>query len=94
MSRFVSGSRAALIAALRAQRPTSGRAERIRALLGEQFLVALFIAVQFPGGQNAEAEKCCYAYDVRRCAGLCRATWAEEAFWSSLVRAHAAHGAA
>ena len=55
----------------------------------ELFLDALFLVAQFPGGQIAEAEKCCYAYDVRRCAGLCTATWAEEAFWSGLVRVRA-----
>jgi hypothetical protein len=90
MSRFIIGSRAALIAALRAQWwPLWGRAERIRALREELFLDALFLIAQFPGGQIAEAEKCCYAYDVRLCAGLCKATWAEEAFWSGLVRVRA-----
>ena len=86
MSRLVIGSRAELVAALRKQRPTPERAERIRALLQDMFLDALFLVAQFPGGQIAEAEKCCYAFDVRLCAGLCRATWAEEAFWSGLVR--------
>jgi hypothetical protein len=86
MSRLVIGSRAELIAALRKQRPSPARAERARALAEELFLDALFLVAQFPGGQIAEADKCCYAYDVRRCAGLCRATWAEEAFWSGLVR--------
>ena len=80
MSRLIIGSRAALVAALRKQRPSPERAERIRALREELFLDALFLVAQFPGGQVAEAEKCCYAYDVRMCAGLCRATWAEEAF--------------
>jgi ankyrin repeat protein len=61
-------------------------AERRRALAEELFLDALFLVAQFPGGQIPEAEKCCYAYDVRLCAGLCRAAWAEEAFWSGLVR--------
>ena len=60
--------------------------ERARAVAEELFLDALFLVAQFPGGQIAEAEKCCYAYDVRLCAGLCRAAWAEEAFWSGLVR--------
>ncbi len=86
MSRRIIGSRAELVAALRKQRPTPERAERVRALLQDMFLDALFLVAQFPGGQIAEAEKCCYAYDVRACAGLCRATWAEEAFWSGLVR--------
>ena len=86
MSRRIIGSRAELVAALRKQRPTPERAERIRALLEELFLDALFLVAQFPGGQVAEAAKCCYAFDVRLCAGLCRATWAEEAFWSGLVR--------
>ena len=63
-------------------------AERRRAVAEELFLDALFIVAQFPGGQIAEADKCCYAFDVRLCAGLCRATWAEEAFWSGLVRVH------
>jgi hypothetical protein len=89
MSRLVIGSRTALIAALRAQRPSPARAERARTLLEELFLDALFLVAQFPGGQIAEAVKCCYAYDVRLCAGLCRATWAEEAFWSGLVRVRA-----
>ena len=61
-------------------------AERRRALAEGLFLDALFIVAQFPGAQVAEAEKCAYAFDVRACAGLCRATWAEEAFWSGLVR--------
>jgi hypothetical protein len=61
-------------------------AERRRAVAEELFLDALFLVAQFPGGQIAEAAKCCYAYDVRLCAGLCTATWAEEAFWSGLVR--------
>jgi hypothetical protein len=96
MSRLVIGSRAALIAALRKQVAERGGAaagagaaalaEEARALAEELFLDALFLVAQFPGGQIPEAEKCCYAYDVRLCAGLCRATWAEEAFWSGLVR--------
>ena len=86
MSRLIIGSRAELVAALRKQRPTPERAERIRTLLQDMILDALFLVAQFPGGHIAEAEKCCYAYDVRLCAGLCRATWAEEAFWSGLVR--------
>ena len=86
MSRLVIGSRAELVAALRKQRATPERAERVRALLQDMFLDALFLVAQFPGGQVAEADKCCYAFDVRLCAGLCRATWAEEAFWSGLVR--------
>jgi ankyrin repeat protein len=108
MSRFIIGSRAELIAALRAQaramdvgggptqRARKQRSERrgrlyasARALAEELFLDALFLVAQFPGGQIAEAEKCCYAYDVRECAGLCTATWAEEAFWSGLVRVRA-----
>ena len=89
MSRRVIGSRAELVAALRKQRATPERAERVRALLQDMFLDALFLVAQFPGGQIAEAGKCCYAFDVRACAGLCRATWAEEAFWSGLVRVHA-----
>jgi ankyrin repeat protein len=102
MSRAVIGSRAELIAALRAQLRKAGAPgmchgggcrcaaaaleERIRAVREELFLDALFLVAQFPGGQVAEADKCCYAHDVRLCAGLCRATWAEEAFWSGLVR--------
>ena len=96
MSRFIIGSRAALIAALRKQVAERGGAaagaaaaalaEEARALAEELFLDAVFLVAQFPGGQIAEAEKCCYAYDVRRCAGLCTATWAEEEFWSGLVR--------
>ena len=61
-------------------------AERRRAVAEELFLDALFLVAQFPGGQIAEAYKCCYAFDVRLCAGLCTATWSEEAFWSGLVR--------
>ncbi len=53
-------------------------AEEARALAEEQFLDALFLVAQFPGGQIAEAGKCCYAYDVRLCAGLCCAAWAEQ----------------
>jgi hypothetical protein len=75
------GAIAALLIARRA-----ALAERRRALAEGLFLDALFIVAQFPGGQVAEAEKCAYAFDVRACAGLCRATWAEEAFWSGLVR--------
>ena len=96
MSRLVIGSRAALIAALRAQvaerggaatgEDTAALTERARALAEDLFLDALFIVAQFPGGQVPEAEKCCYAFDVRHCAGLCTATWREEAFWSGLVR--------
>jgi hypothetical protein len=96
MSRFIIGSRAALIAALLKQVAERGGAaagaaaaalaEEARALAEELFLDALFIVAQFPGGQIPEADKCSYALDVRRCAGLCRATWAEEAFWSGLVR--------
>jgi hypothetical protein len=96
MSRFIIGSRAELIAALRKQVAERGGAaagaaaaalaEEARALGEELFLDAVFLVAQFPGGQIAEAAKCCYAHDVRACAGLCRATWAEEAFWSGLVR--------
>ncbi len=43
MSRAVIGSRAELVAALRKQRPTGAVRERIRALLEEMFLDALFI---------------------------------------------------
>ena len=99
MSRFIIGSRAELIAALRKQVAERGGAaagaaaaalaEEARALGEELFLDAVFLVAQFPGGQIAEAAKCCYAYDVRACAGLCRATWAEEAFWSGLVRVRA-----
>jgi len=99
MSRLVIGSRAELIAALRKQVAERGGAganaaaaalaEEARALAEELFLDALFLVAQFPGGQITEAEKCCYAYDVRECAGLCRATWTEEAFWSGLVRVRA-----
>ena len=71
MSRLVIGSRAELIAALRKQRPTPERAERVRALLQDMFLDALFLAAQFPGGQIAEADKwrqtSCTA--LRRCTG-------------------------
>jgi hypothetical protein len=66
--------------------------ERGRAVAEDLFLDALFIVAQFPGGQIAEADKCCYAFDVRACAGLCRATWAEEALWSGLVRVRAGPG--
>ena len=101
VSRLVIGSRAELVGALRAQLRAIGPApchegdcrcvaaaleERIRALLQDMFLDALFLVAQFPGGQIAEADKCCYAFDVRRCAGLCRAAWVEEAFWSGLAR--------
>jgi hypothetical protein len=96
MSRLVIGSRAELITALRKQIAERGGAvasaaaaalaEEARALAEELVLDALFLVAQFPGGQIAEADKCCYAFDVRLCAGLCRATWAEEAFWSGLVR--------
>jgi hypothetical protein len=72
------------VAALAARR--APLAERRREVAEELFLDALFLVAQFPGGQIAEAGKCCYAFDVRLCAGLCRATWAEEAFWSGLVR--------
>ncbi len=100
MSRLVIGSRAELIAALRKQVAEHGGAganaaaaavlaEEARALAEELLLDALFLVAQFPGGQIAEADKCCYAYDVRLCAGLCRATGAEEAFWSGLVRVRA-----
>ena len=68
------------------------RAEQRREIAEELFLDALFIAAQFPGGQIAEAGKCAYARDVRACAGLCRATWAEEAFWSGIVRVRAGPG--
>ena len=96
MSRLVIGSRAALITALRKQVAERGGAAAdaaaaalaagARALAEELFLDALFLVAQFPGGQIAEAAKCCYAFDLRLCAGLCRAAWAEEAFWSGLVR--------
>ena len=74
------------LARFRALILSAARAERVRALREELFLDALFIVAQFPGGQIPEAAKCCYAYDVRLCAGLCRATWAEEAFWCGLAR--------
>ena len=90
MSRAIIGSRAELVAALRKRKPTPATAERIRVLLEELFLDALFLAAQFPGGRVPEAAKCCYAFDLRACAALCRAAWAEEAFWCGLVRvAHA-----
>jgi hypothetical protein len=99
MSRFIIGSRAALIAALRKQVAERGGAgadaavaalaEEARALAEELFLDAVFLLAQFPGGQIAEADKCCYAFDVRMCAGLCRGTRAEEPFWSGLVRVRA-----
>jgi ATP-binding cassette subfamily B protein len=47
----------------------------IAALAFAQFSGIQAVA-QFPGGRVAEAEKCCYAFDVRACAGLCSATWA------------------
>jgi ankyrin repeat protein len=101
MSRFILGSRAALVAALDEQAAALGSsgapdaavaswlAERRREVAEELSLDALFLVVQFPGGQIPEAEKCCYAYDLRACAGLCAAAWAEEAFWSGLVRTRA-----
>ena len=75
---------AAQHAALGKRRAVLGKRRRV--LAEDLFLDALFIAAQFPGGQISEADKCCYAYDVRACAGLCRATWVEEAFWSGLAR--------
>ena len=101
MSRFILGSRAALVAELDAQAAALGSsdapdaavaswlAERRREIAEELSLDALFLVAQFPGGQIPEAEKCCYAYDLRACAGLCAAAWDEEAFWSGLVRARA-----
>jgi hypothetical protein len=89
MQRKLDASIAALAETARAealQRQRAPIAERRRAVAEELFLDALFIVAQFPGGQVAEAKKCAYAFDVRECAGLCRATWAEEAFWSGLVR--------
>ena len=52
----------------------------------ELLLDALFIVAQDPGGRAAAAAAhFCYAFDVRLCAGLCAATWAEEALWSGDV---------
>ena len=43
------------------------------------FLDALFIAMQSEKGRAGFAE------DLRWCAGLCRATWHEEALWNGMV---------
>jgi hypothetical protein len=45
----------------------------------ELFLDALFIAFQSETGRAG------FAYDLRWCAGLCTATWREEALWNGLV---------
>ena len=45
----------------------------------ERFLDALFIAAQSERGRAG------FAYDLRWCAGLCAATWREEALWNGLV---------
>lgn len=47
--------------------------------LSERCLDALFIAAQSEKGRTGFAE------DLKWCAGLCRATWNEEALWSGLV---------
>jgi hypothetical protein len=45
----------------------------------ERFLDALFIAFQSEKGRAG------FAYDLRWCAGLCAATWREEALWNGMV---------
>jgi hypothetical protein len=45
----------------------------------ELFLDAIFIAFQSEKGRAGFAE------DLRWCAGLCRATWREEALWNGMV---------
>jgi hypothetical protein len=47
--------------------------------IAQNFLNALFIACQTEKGRVG------FAYDLRQCAGLCRATWNEEALWDGLV---------
>jgi hypothetical protein len=51
----------------------------------ELFLDALFIAFQSKKGRAGFAE------DLKWCAGLCRATWGEEALWNGMV--HVRRGA-
>jgi hypothetical protein len=45
----------------------------------QRFLDSLFIAMQSEKGRAGFAE------DLRWCAGLCRATWGEEALWNGMV---------
>ena len=68
-----------LCAALAPPRETpADRADRLDRV-PELFLDALFIAFQSEKGRKG------FAYDLRWCAGLCRATWREEALWNGLV---------
>ena len=54
------------------------RADRLERV-PQLFLDALFIAFQSEKGRAGFAE------DLRWCAGLCRATWGEEALWNGMV---------
>ena len=54
------------------------RQDRI-AQTADRFLDALFIAMQSEKGRKG------FAYDLRWCAGLCRATWRDQAVWNGLV---------
>jgi hypothetical protein len=55
------------------------RADRLERV-PQRFLDALFIAFQSEKGRAG------FAYDLRWCAGLCTATWREEALWNGLGR--------
>jgi len=68
-----------LCAALAPPRETrAARAVRLDRV-PERCLDALFIAAQSERGRAG------FAYDLQWCAGLCRATWREEALWNGLV---------
>ena len=54
------------------------RADRLTRV-PQLFLDALFIAFQSEKGRAG------FAHDLRWCAGLCTATWNEEALWNGLV---------
>ena len=61
-----------------ARETLASRAARLDRL-PERFLDCLFIAFQSERGREG------FAADLRWCAGLCRATWREEALWIGLV---------
>jgi hypothetical protein len=68
-----------LCAALAQPRETpTDRADRL-VRVPELFLDSLFIASQSEKGRAG------FAHDLRWCAGLCRATWREEALWNGMV---------
>jgi hypothetical protein len=67
-----------------ARESPADRADRL-VRVPQRCLDAIVIAAQSERGREG------YAFDLRWCAGLCRATWNEEALWNGLV--HVQRGA-